>query len=465
MAAKDNQTYQLVAVSAFIVAVLCLGLTVFLYTSYSKEYDAKTEAAAARTTAETALGEAQGELNRIRDLLGLSGSGSGVADVEAKRLEYAAKAGLAGDGVEEVKFDAIFENLYNSRVQAQAVQLKEVDRANQLEADKKAQFEQFQTKEQELLDKVAQAEADRAKVAEDLQKERERINAEKDLLQSAFDEQDAEAKQKISDLTTQLADTTSDYENLQLQLQQLRDAIDLERPANLDSVDGAVVRVFPRETLWVNVGRADGLQPRTTFSVYPSGSFNAPGAQIKGKIEVVKIIDDKLAECRIIDEELAFPIQRADEIYSPVWAPGRKERFAITGFIDFNGDGASDLSQLMTLIRRNGGAVDAYVGDDGSFAADSGPEKMSAQTSYLIVGQDPSEVEDLANSRAHIDNNSKMREGARALSIRVIPLDRFLDQLGYRPDLREIRYDSTPTGPAPAAAVGSGRRTRYARPF
>lgn len=468
MAAKDNQTYQLVAVSAFIVAVLALGGAIFLYTSYSKEFDAKTEANAARQTAETALSAAQGELNHIKTLLGLPSGASGTDDVDAKLLDYATRAHLSGDGVENVTFEMVFESLSNERDEARLAQQNQAGVITKLESEKAAQATQFAAKEKELLGKVAQAEASRDALASDWETERTRITEEKDRLVAQLEELRTKSGSEIADLTTKLTSTQQAYDQLQTQLNQLKDEIDLERPANLDLVDGNVLQVYPREkTLWINVGRADGLQPRTTFSVYDEGSFNAPGAMEKGKIEVVRIIDDQLAECRITLEDIARPIQRGDEIYSPVWAPGRKDGFAITGFVDLDGDGKSDVDKLISLIKQNGGQVDAYVDAKGATPPGAGPDMMSARTSYLIIGQDPSEVPDLKDSDAYIRSNTAMREAARKLSIRVIPLERFLNQLGYRPSRRQIRLDEVAPlgeGPNPAApSVSGARRTRYTR--
>ena len=68
-----------------------------------------------------------------------------------------------------------------------------------------------------------------------------------------------------------------------------------------------------------------------------------------------------MAEARITQDDPKNPIITGDQVYSQVWHRGKKLRFALTGIIDFDNDGVSDMQLARELIELNGGIVDAYV--------------------------------------------------------------------------------------------------------
>ena len=73
-----------------------------------------------------------------------------------------------------------------------------------------------------------------------------------------------------------------------------------------------------------------------------------------------------------------------DQIYSQVWHRGKKLHFALTGVIDVDGDGRSDLQMIRDLVELNGGVVDAYLGEDGKVNGE-----ISVGTRYLVLGKFP----------------------------------------------------------------------------
>ncbi|NIP84339.1 MAG: hypothetical protein GTO03_01770, partial [Planctomycetales bacterium] len=113
---------------------------------------------------------------------------------------------------------------------------------------------------------------------------------------------------------------------------------------------------------------------------------NALNLDPKGALEVVRIVGPHLAEARITEDTLVNPIIPGDRIISPIFNAGRPERFAVAGTVDLNGDGQSDLEQLLALIRRNGGIVDAYVDENGLPVG-----LVTAATKFVIQGEPPDE--------------------------------------------------------------------------
>ena len=50
--------------------------------------------------------------------------------------------------------------------------------------------------------------------------------------------------------------------------------------------------------------------------------------------------DGPVAEARIVEDRISDPIMPGDKVYTPVWGPGEQRRFALTGFLDVDGDEA-----------------------------------------------------------------------------------------------------------------------------
>ena len=79
--------------------------------------------------------------------------------------------------------------------------------------------------------------------------------------------------------------------------------------------------------VWISLGEADGLKPRTTFSVYKKSHSGVGrgtekgqigGEDIKGAIEITRVLEPNLSEARIVEED----------IYAPI-AKGRPDLFSV----------------------------------------------------------------------------------------------------------------------------------------
>jgi hypothetical protein len=136
-----------------------------------------------------------------------------------------------------------------------------------------------------------------------------------------------------------------------------------------------------------------------------------------------------MAEARITKDEPTNPVLTGDNIYSQVWHRGKKLHFALTGLIDIDGDGNSDLEQAKELISLNGGIVDAYLKDDGKMEGD-----ITANTRYLVLG----DVPDSAMKAAMADGFQKMSKMASSLGVQTITLPQFIDQMGFKPQDRTV---------------------------
>jgi hypothetical protein len=185
-------------------------------------------------------------------------------------------------------------------------------------------------------------------------------------------------------------------------------------------------------SVWLNLGAADGLKPQTSFSVHPPGTANVAKSTPKASVEVTRILGDRLAEARIINDDYTNPIRKGDLVFSPTWKAGQKTHFALAGFMDITGNNSSDRSKVRSLIFRNGGIIDAEVDDDGRRTG-----QLSYDTRYLVIGKRPTEK---ASAEA-ISAFSAIQKEATNLNVEIITLDKLLNLMGYEGGAHSITVD------------------------
>ncbi|MDP7269200.1 MAG: hypothetical protein QF408_13635, partial [Pirellulales bacterium] len=89
---------------------------------------------------------------------------------------------------------------------------------------------------------------------------------------------------------------------------------------------------------------------------------------------------------------------------------------------DIDGDGADDLEMLISLIKRNGGLVDAVVDSEGNRMG-----KLSSQTKFLVVGTPPNEKSSEKLTNAH----GKITKSAKQSGVKELGLKDLLNYMGY----------------------------------
>ena len=146
------------------------------------------------------------------------------------------------------------------------------------------------------------------------------------------------------------------------------------------------------QLVWINRGEADSLRKGTTFSVYKQINKGvARGVQdIKGSIEVTRVGGDlgpHQAEARITRSKITEPMVPGDPIYTPLWRPGLKEKFAFVGLVDLDNDGVSDRDVLHELVDASNGQIVDEVDDKGERHPPAGG--MGVSTKFLVIGKIP----------------------------------------------------------------------------
>jgi hypothetical protein len=198
-----------------------------------------------------------------------------------------------------------------------------------------------------------------------------------------------------------------------------------------ENPDGKVTLVNQRQRMvWIDVGRADGLQKQVSFSVFNHDENGITDAKPKGRIEVVLLTGDHMAECRILEDMASNPIIPGDIIHTPTWSPGQRMRFALAGIMDVDGDGKDDFELVRNIITLNGGVIDAELKPDGTRVGE-----ITASTRYFVIGKQPDETSSEQARAQYI----KMYEEAQRLGIDQLPLAKLLTQMGWKPEERTVQ--------------------------
>ena len=248
----------------------------------------------------------------------------------------------------------------------------------------------------------------------------------------------------------------SDQEQLIAQVDNLREKLKDATRVSFERADGLVRWVDNTAGLvWINLGSDDGLKTRTTFSVYRKGHHGVGGGDaedIKGSIEITRIMGGHSAEGRIVSEDIYDPISKGDPVYTPLWSPGRREKFAVVGLIDLDQDGILDRQRFHDLVADAGASLVHEVTDDGTRIRftrfpnewldwSEGDPELDSDTKYLILADIPDPAlavrEEDKEIRTRIAGQlDRFRDEARRLGIEEINLSDFLAYIGYRPSRR-----------------------------
>ncbi len=209
---------------------------------------------------------------------------------------------------------------------------------------------------------------------------------------------------------------------------------------SFEKPDG-VIRTVDNSTgvVWINLGEADRLPKQMTFSVYRKAhqGIGRGEEDIIGAIEVTKILGPHLSEARIVGDDIYQPISPGDPIYTPLWGVGRPETFSISGIIDLDGDGNSDMDQLRQIIENANAKIDNEVTENGERLGNG----LTVHTKFLVIG----EVPDIENAKTDEQRDKmqetlakmkEIREEARLKAVRTVGINDFLSYIGYKPQRR-----------------------------
>lgn len=445
-ASKESQGLQ-IAVIIFAVLTILLAVTTYIFYAQSEENltkknDAERAAATAKALADKMTYRA-GVLQYVVgdggiDFATATAKPPGVTDDVADRVlksfdedmkMYGNEAGAEG----AKNYRTVPAYLINIITGKQVAMVDSADEAKRVNA-KSAQdlaAEQGRTKSAEDAAK---------KHADELASERDTFNkdraatiAEKDKLAAQIGSKDAAIKKEREDSAktqTALQGTitvlTQTAENLKKKKQELETGM----VNRFEAPDGRVTLVNQAQRLvWVNVGSKDGAQRQTTFSVFDHDENGVANAEPKGRIELVRVVGDHLAECRILDDKPSNPILQNDVIFTPAWSPGQKVHFALVGVMDYNRDGISDRDTIRNWIQMSGGVIDAELHDDGTREG-----AMTVNTRYMVLGEKPTER---SGDRIVKEYTQLLGETSR-YGTETINVQKLMSMMGVKPEERTV---------------------------
>ncbi|MFM7151480.1 MAG: hypothetical protein ACKO23_16710, partial [Gemmataceae bacterium] len=293
-----------------------------------------------------------------------------------------------------------------------------------------------------------------------VEKANREANDVRQKLDAAQKELEKQAGQ-VRGLTTELASSKRDTRSMREELEETRNRLTalLEKSgqdprmveqAVMDARSSQVLKEWTRDWRivdidrrgnlpYINLGSADGLSPQVTFSVHSAGLDGKLNPISKGTIEVVRIIGSNLAQGRItsIRDAARDPILKGDRLFNPTWDPNRKKHVAVAGLADLGGDNRSSTDDLRRVLARQNAVVDSYI----DVSDEKGPKLVgpgiTVNTDYLILADNLDMVNhprarDKGFSQQFDKLIREMKEKASSNGVTVIPLQKYLDMIGFR---------------------------------
>lgn len=454
---------EIISLIVFVILTLALGVTT--YFGFDKSSVTKAELESAKSELANATESASAlakNLAVVKTRAGFQPEEKGADIVAAMSVDVAT---ALGSGSENLSYKAAVAQLQKN-ISTLDKQISDIvaDRDLQIQNANSsvALAVQQQTKyaanvdAQQKAQETAQADARQNydKLTQDFVDQTKRFDSVSRQAREAIQVANAETEEN-REIATRFANINID---LNKRIDELTDADFSKEDARVVSVDQV------SKTVRLNVGTAQGARPLMEFNVYPYDVF-AQGAKVaKGKLQVIRTIQDDACEAKIISDENDAPVQPGDLVYTSLWTRGDVMRYALSLRLDVNADGKSDLRELVNLVEANGFQVAAYLDDSGEIHG-----KIETGVDRVIVADLPissvleADASLTPEQRAELETaNDKFLADAKANGVREMKLSDFLIRMDYKATDQVVRNAgestvanlvSTKVGSAPAAAV------------
>ncbi len=352
------------------------------------------------------------------------------------------------------------------------------------------------------------ASTDRTKEMEDQFVYNKKLNEDSEELKKQFADETDAYKRKIKKLNDEIARLT-DKSDGGAAVAAVRTSgepvqalvLDVSRGRPLwDNPLGKITRVdLQNRQVYINLGSANGMKPEVTFNIFGAGANGRADLELKGTVEVIRVIDANSSLARITsiydaegreialgdstrgrpNREAQNALKEGDLLFNMFWGT----RVALDGNIPFAGqisDNPAEQMRIMasfvSFLNRQGITVDAYLDlNDGQVKG-----TITNRTRYLIRGddlvdpaaqnapikkkevkEDDEEKKDAAPKvdvvpdriKSINDAAAKMRQEAADKGLLVISVDNFLNVIGYRQPRSAVFGE--PGGFHPSAIVAS----------
>lgn len=461
--ARENHFLK-IALGVFIFLFLSLAVALyFVGTAYNKEFARATAADQASKDANSKLSEKTREALDLRGKIGVTDTDP--LDVITATFEQDVNLALKG---KQSPVAPTYRRIVDFLVATINAQNDKLDTLNKANATLAANFDNVNALRAQIN---AQHDDARAKAGADLDGERKAYNTSKAELDKNVAKLTKERDDIKSAATTQVAEANREKTQAQDDMKKAvaassvlsSELANLKTPI-IERGDAEIIAVSQeRGIVTLNVGSDDGLLVRMVFTVYDSSvlGITLPRSYehsddfvcsvckrqesldiAKASIEVTRITGAHTAEARILNDKVSNPIMTGDIVYTPIWKPGQKLRFALEDGLEIPGLGArsgesgvggdpkrESLEIVRNLISSNGGVVDAYIDEDGAIKG-----TITHELTYRILG-DPARQNPSQTAK---DSRDTIKKEADTYAARVLSLPALLQMMGYK-DVTPVR--------------------------
>jgi len=455
--ARENQGLQ-IALIIFVMLTIVLGVTTFLFYRQYDEADAKAKQNDKKATdAQTEVSNREVDIKDLKEI------------IDSRDAELAAvteKSTKDREPYKKLEKDAADKLPSYHKVVQHLIKLlddRQIALDNAQEENKKFKAE-YKTRVATMTPQIEQAEqardkarADQASDQAEFKKAREAFKKQQDEVAELLDKARKDSAAQLAKAEGKLQETEKQLTKAAEQNQENVKYIEGTRQETITTFCGQVKWVNLRNnTVWIDLGRADGLSRQTTFSVYAADAIDLSPAGKKASIEVTQIQGEHSAEARIVEDKISDPIMPGDKIFSPIWSPGQRRHFALLGFMDLDGDGRSDLETVRNLITMNGGVVDYVLDESGEQGT------MSVNTRYLVKGDPPNVKGGAAGDKKideYVKDYGKALKRAESLGVQTLALSDLLQRMGWKQPSSLIRFGrgGATSGPSTKAPEETGK--------
>jgi len=444
-----GNAWQITAIIAIIMVVVLIIPLVIMGRNYQTMADQTKQATDGQRDAAQKAATLEGEVRTLKGLIGVP-EATALDELRKQHADIMGRAMPGENDSTRTYHDAFVALLGDLTSERDALKIMQ-DRHAQIVAD----FDNAKSSHEAV---VAQRDAELRRQVEQLRSaeqgfRRERENQDQQL-KNALDQQNVtlaraeRTRHEMTDRANQLEIANRDIVQTNTTLAEL--LADVRNP-NVEHPAGKIISIDQQAGLaYVNLGSADGLLVRTMFSVYHSSitglSFRtAPVGEeavycdvckrdvardvSKASVEVTRILGPHRAEVRILDDILTDPIMVGDVVYSPIWKPGQRLRFALTAGMYLPGSGIdSGTEAVKRLIEMNGGIVDAWIDETVPFGEEHLKGMITDLTNFIVVSEKVTKVLEPEVAR----EQEALIESARNRAIKTISLSDLLSRMSWR---------------------------------
>jgi hypothetical protein len=342
-------------------------------------------------------------------------SQSGDEQLNLAAKAYTTNMALFGPGASERSYtklvDTLMQELRTRNMQVDTLSKRELDMKDKYDltiAQETKAREAEKAKAQDLANQLEKALTNYTEKLAEQQQTITKIEADKQTLVKSLEK-------KIKDATTLRDKSEAENEELRKRLDTVVRKLEQIEGEDFQYVQGRITEIANGgDTVWINLGKADGLRPGVTFGVLDGDVSRVADARPKARIEVVSIVNDSehLARCKVLSDHSPTTILRGDSIYSPAWQPGPKVQFVLVGKMDLDRDGKDDTESLKSLIEQNGGVVS---------------KDLTIDTRWLVIGEEfkfrGADLDDPTLASA-AKQRAALEQQAKSLGVSRINLDK-----------------------------------------